>query len=237
MLSAIISLVLLGGFGTYALPTASGETISVRVERNANYTANLEVALARAQLRYGNTPVPASAKDKRGLGSVDAHSLRGDLEYLSEVKIGTPEQTFMLNFDTGSSDLWVFSTATNRDQVRGQALYDPGASNTAQLQNGQTWRISYQDESSASGIVYQDSVSIGGLKVPQQMVEVAQSVSPAFTADAACSGLVGLGFDNNNAVRPNSARTWFSNFKANLAKPLFTTNLHYHDDCKCLTIL
>ena len=41
-------------------------------------------------------------------GDVPAEDSQNDSEYLCPVKIGTPGQTFTLDFDTGSADLWVF---------------------------------------------------------------------------------------------------------------------------------
>lgn len=38
---------------------------------------------------------------------VNADDQQNDSEYLVPVKIGTPAKTFNLDFDTGSSDLWV----------------------------------------------------------------------------------------------------------------------------------
>lgn len=40
-------------------------------------------------------------------GSVSAADQQNDSEYLCPVTIGTPGKTFNLDFDTGSSDLWV----------------------------------------------------------------------------------------------------------------------------------
>ena len=40
-------------------------------------------------------------------GDVPAEDSQNDSEYLCPVTIGTPGQTFTLDFDTGSADLWV----------------------------------------------------------------------------------------------------------------------------------
>ena len=44
-------------------------------------------------------------------GNVTADDVQNDSEYLCPVQIGTPAKTFTLDFDTGSSDLWVSCNA------------------------------------------------------------------------------------------------------------------------------
>jgi hypothetical protein len=158
-------------------------------------------------------------------GEVAAIPAEFDSQYLCPVQIGTPPQTVNLNFDTGSSDLWVFSNETPITQVRGQAIVDIRNSTTAKRVTGASWEVRYGDGSNSRGNVYTDTVTIGGITVENQAIESATQVSPSFTRNAAQSGLVGLAFGIINTVKPAAQKTFFENALENLALPLFTANL------------
>lgn len=195
---------------------------SVQQVPRQNYKPNGPLSVYKTYLKY-KTPVPDwLAQAVANSTGVDYEKVRRDSgsavttpidtyddAYTTPVSIGTPAQVLNLDFDTGSSDLWVFSSLTAAADIDGQNSYDPTDSSTAELVKGATWDISYGDGSSSSGVVYTDVVSIGGVSVESQAVEAAETVSDSFTSDSSIDGLVGLGFDRLNTVSPTSQSTFW----------------------------
>lgn len=209
---------------------------SIEQIRNPQFVRNGPLALAKAYAKFG-APVPADLQaavskikaeygvSKRTTGSVTNTPEQYDSEYLSPVSIGTPPQVLNLDFDTGSSDLWVFSSETPSSEVDGQTVYNPSKSSTSKKISGASWSIEYGDGSSSSGDVYDDVVTVGGLTVTSQAVEAAKQVSDEFTSDSDNDGLLGLAFSSINTVTPKSQKTFFDNAKPQLDSPLFTADL------------
>lgn len=92
----------------------------------------------------------------------------------------------------------MFSSELSKSSQSGHSIYNPSQSKTAKQIQGASWNISYGDGSSASGNVYTDTVTIGGLSVPGQAVELAEQISDEFTQDVDNDGLVGLAFSSIN---------------------------------------
>lgn len=95
-------------------------------------------------------------------------------------------------------DRWVFSSELSASTTAGHDIYNPADSSTAQYLSGYTWKITYGDNSGASGDVYKDTVSVGGTTVEGQAVEVASQVSAQFQRDVDSDGLLGLSFSSGN---------------------------------------
>ncbi|KAJ5976115.1 hypothetical protein N7481_009822 [Penicillium waksmanii] len=148
-----------------------------------------------------------SADDQ--VGQVGADDVQNDAMYLAEVEIGTPAQKLNLDFDTGSADLWVWSTklpSVTLAQYKNHTVFDPSKSSSFKNKDGSTWRISYGDGSSAAGTVGNDDVNIGGVVVNGQAIELADTLSAQF-ASGAGDGLLGLAFSNINTVQPKAVPT------------------------------
>lgn len=216
-----------------------GHSFTVHQVRNPKHVKNGALALAKAYRKYGaafpeyltsalnTTYAGAVAKKRASTGSAVTTPEEYDVEYLTPVSIGTPAQTLNLDFDTGSADLWVFSSELASKYQTGHSVYKPASSSTSKKLSGYTWDISYGDGSGASGDVYTDVVSIGGVSFATQAVEAASTISTEFTEDTDNDGLVGLSFSSINTVSPKSQKTFFDNVKSSLTSPLFAANLKH----------
>ncbi|THH01187.1 hypothetical protein EW026_g1498 [Hermanssonia centrifuga] len=164
--------------------------------------------------------------DKATDHEVPAESVQN--EYVVPVTIGNPGVTLNLDFDTGSSDLWVWSSelAKVSQYINTHSIYNPKASRTARHAHG-TWDISYGDGSSASGDVYTDMVTLAGVTIPNQAVECSKWLSSAFLKDGGNDGLLGLAWPAINTVNPRRVKTPVENMidQGLIEEPLFTVKL------------
>lgn len=88
----------------------------------------------------------------------------------------------------------------------GRHLYDKTKSRSFNLTKDATWRITYNDESSAGGIVGTDIVNLGGLKLKPQTIQLANTVSTNFQQIPG-DGLLGLAYGFINHVIPTPVAT------------------------------
>ncbi|GHJ88430.1 hypothetical protein NliqN6_4832 [Naganishia liquefaciens] len=161
-----------------------------------NQLSNFEKNTGKTLLGFDDKATRESNFAKRASAEEVLTSEQGGSYWQGSITIGTPAQTFLMDFDTGSSDLWVpGNTCSNCNQAH---KYTPSASSTAPDQ-GRTFTIGYGDGSQTSGEVYLDSVTVAGLTAKNQGVGFATSASS--TTGATFDGLVGMAYQSLSTER------------------------------------
>ncbi|KAL3417798.1 eukaryotic aspartyl protease [Phlyctema vagabunda] len=189
----------------------------------ANVVSNVVDANGRSFQSKATAGNASAAANATGTGIVTATPEQGDVEYLSPIQVGG--QTMNMDFDSGSSDLWIFNTQLSKASQAGHQNYDPTKSSTFKMLTGNSFSISYGDGSGAAGNVGTDTVNIGGATVTEQAIELATAVSASFVEDTNSNGLVGLAFSKLNTIKPTQQKTFFDNALPTLNMPVFTADL------------
>ncbi|KAF7881595.1 uncharacterized protein EAF02_006283 [Botrytis sinoallii] len=188
-----------------AAASSGSASHSVTAIHNPNYVRNGTASLLKAYAKYHIQPTQLmsdafmSALQKRQDSSAPAFPV-DRVEYLVPTTVGG--QTLNLDLDTGSADLWVFSSFLAASSRRGHDIYTSSKSSTFKALSGYTWSIQYADGSGASGTVGTDTVKIGETTVTGQAVELADRVSSSTFVTDESDGLIGMAFSSINTVPP-----------------------------------
>ncbi|OCH95103.1 acid protease [Obba rivulosa] len=165
----------------------------INLENNMGREAFPEGAEIKPIMRYN-----ASAHyEKRQKEPLTDES--NDLQWAGPVSIGTPAQSFLIDFDTGSSDLWVPNTACTSTVCKSKHRYNPATSSTKANKTG-TFSISYADGSSVSGPVYTEKVTVAGITATNQYFSPATTVSSFFSGEPV-DGFLGMGWPGLSSLR------------------------------------
>jgi len=145
---------------------------------------------------------------------------KSDAQYYGPITIGDPPQSFLVLFDTGSSNLWVPSSQCPWWQISCDlhTKYYSSQSNTYKP-NGTKFSIQY-GSGAAEGFISNDQIGIGGVTVTKQdFAEITDEPGIAFIA-AGFDGVLGLAFDSISVdhVTP----VWYNLLSQGLVqKPVF----------------
>lgn len=107
--------------------------------------------------------VPDLNITRRATGADPLTSEQGGALWQGAISVGTPPQTFTVDFDTGSSDLFLPSTSCTAN-CKGHKLYNTSSSSTSKDRH-QTFYLEYGDGSNVSGEQYTETVTIARLTV------------------------------------------------------------------------
>ncbi|KAJ7712338.1 acid protease [Mycena metata] len=182
-----------GVFDNDKATSAIIDTINKHLQNMANFQKNIG---GNVSIRVP-VPLPADVEDrllKRQSEALTDES--NDLERAGTISVGTPKQgtanqNFLIDFNTGSADLWIPSLSCTSSACRNKSKYNPNSSSTSSKKTG-TLLLEYADGSTISGPVYSDTVTVAGVTVKNQYFSAVTTLSSDFTTDPV-DGIMGMG--------------------------------------------
>ncbi len=141
---------------------------------------------------------------KRQKDSTNALSWVQGNGYYINITVGTPAQSSAVYLDTGSSDLWLPSTASTSNfcvsatyGCGGLGGFDYTKSSTFRILNlGGDFGIQYGDGTQIEGTYFADVLGFQGLSVTNQTMALARAGQEMYPID----GIMGIGYTTNEAT-------------------------------------
>ncbi|CAL1715424.1 unnamed protein product [Somion occarium] len=170
---------------------------------------------------------PSPDLSKRSVGALPLEDEKNGTLWRGNVSIGTPPQNFTMDFDTGSSDIFLPGPNCTENCAEHKPFF-PGNSSTAQDRQ-QNFTLAYGDGSSVSGEQYNETVIIANLTAQNQDIGAAATYSSGDAyARFPTDGLIGFGYQS---ISVYNATPLFQNLVAQnqTSEPVFAFKLTPED--------
>ncbi|KAG8261040.1 hypothetical protein J6590_082874 [Homalodisca vitripennis] len=165
---------------------------------NSSQDGVLKIGLQKNALSLEELSIHLKEFNKKS-GYIDLKDAQ-DMYYYGPMTVGTPPQKILVNFDTGSSDLWVPSKQIckiNPSYCKQHKTYNDQKSKTYK-ENGTSFSIIY-GSGLVSGFVSQDNIKLGGLPVKGQLFGEATEIA-SLIASGKFDGVLGMAFTSLSSI-------------------------------------
>ncbi|KAI9438022.1 acid protease [Lactarius indigo] len=166
----------------------------VKLQRGVRHSITKYHHGFQAYQQNTGTHHPSAPKVKRSEDYSTGNETIVEPYWYGSISVGTPATTFTVNFDTGSSDMFLPSSTCD-SSCNGHILYNSSESSTSYNLEAAPFFLQYGDGSAVRGTLYTDDVSIAGYTAKNQTLGGANSYADRFTYPGRLpDGLLGLGF-------------------------------------------
>ena len=170
---------------------------------------------------------------QRRANTVSEALYNGQALYIANISIGTPPQDISVQLDTGSSDLWVPASDSNICQepsCDAWGSFNQDKSSTfSPIRSFGDFEIAYGDGSKYEGEYFSDNLKVGDGTLKGMTMAIAESATGLVGDGSATAnnGLMGIGFDSNEARVSNEGERPYLGVVSQMKKQGLISTLSY----------
>ncbi|KAG5220087.1 acid protease [Salix suchowensis] len=170
--------------------------------------------------RMSVEPIATSRKRASEFASNPLVDFESSLWY-GTISVGTPPVEYKIDFDTGSSDLFLPSSDCKKN-CDGHTLYDSSKSETSKPLE-KDFTLQYGDGSTVNGLQFTDTVTIAGVTAETRLLDRQRSIRRLLIEELPRRRLMGMGYESISRRRFPVFQSFVSQKK--VSKPVFAFKL------------